>query len=515
MLYKIIKLFFLLIAIVLIAYFIINSADKTNAASSLCVENKTGCFTGGNHTCSANGDTYCTIQAAVLVAVSGDTIWVAPGTYNESVVINNKKLTIKGDLKNESTYFPDKKGWVILDGNKDSDKNIGFEIKNDSTSGAQTHIFNFIIRNFNQKGIYIHNQKNDAYFGNMYWGKIKNNIIYNNGENGIKIEDSTWGAEIDNNLIAEHSSAGIYISYIAKWSYFQNNTFYHNGNYGIYVYAPIWPGPIPSPVYGGLDGSVFRNNIFVNHKINSLYGYPRLAPNNPIIEYNDFYNDPLVFVSAAKCNADICDGNNNKTDNPQFALGGTDENPALKVIDNSQTSICSQPIPFEKKSSDFQLYLASTTNPLIDGGTNNINNPTEIDLSNKSTQYLNASYAYCPKDTSTTDMGFHYPKIDSSVDTSCLFTSEALNTNLATTTMRFWIKTADTKKGLAWVEWMGPDGADNDGWGIYGDYGDYFSAPYQPLTNLTIKRYIKYRVQLKGNGWYTPKISEVRINYQK
>lgn len=42
------------------------------------------------------GDPFCTVQAAVGVAVSGDTIMIASGTYNEAVTVDKANLTIQG-----------------------------------------------------------------------------------------------------------------------------------------------------------------------------------------------------------------------------------------------------------------------------------------------------------------------------------------------------------------------------------------------------------------------------------
>ena len=52
----------------------------------------------GDPNCSdVTGNPYCTIQAAVDDASSGDTIKVDDGTYNENVTINKDGLTLEAD----------------------------------------------------------------------------------------------------------------------------------------------------------------------------------------------------------------------------------------------------------------------------------------------------------------------------------------------------------------------------------------------------------------------------------
>ena len=63
----------------------------THAATTHVVDDDT--ITGN---CSFGEPTHSTIQAAVSVSASGDTVRVCPGIYNENVTVSTADLTIEG-----------------------------------------------------------------------------------------------------------------------------------------------------------------------------------------------------------------------------------------------------------------------------------------------------------------------------------------------------------------------------------------------------------------------------------
>ncbi|MEQ8764362.1 MAG: right-handed parallel beta-helix repeat-containing protein [Planctomycetota bacterium] len=79
-------------------------AGVTHAATIHVDAAHTGCPGSGTPS-----DPFCTVQAAIDAAVSGDTILVAPGTYIENLSIQAKSLTIRSTGGPEST---------VIDGNR-------------------------------------------------------------------------------------------------------------------------------------------------------------------------------------------------------------------------------------------------------------------------------------------------------------------------------------------------------------------------------------------------------------
>jgi len=77
--------------------------------------------------------------------------------------------------------------------------------------------------------------------------------------------------------------------------------------------------------------------------------------------------------------------------------------------------------------------------------------------------------------------------------------------------IRVLIKTAldiDDEPGDWTQTWSGPEGDDDD-------ENDYFATSTGALLNADCNdmRWIKYRVELSGNGSATPSLEEMRINY--
>jgi len=75
--------------------------------------------------------------------------------------------------------------------------------------------------------------------------------------------------------------------------------------------------------------------------------------------------------------------------------------------------------------------------------------------------------------------------------------------------VQFQIKTAPTRAGLDTAEWSGPDGVD-------GDETDYFGSPDGHIlsTDHNGDRWIRYKTFLFGDGYETPVLREVNLNYK-
>ncbi|MEW6482684.1 MAG: right-handed parallel beta-helix repeat-containing protein [bacterium] len=235
---------------------------------------------------------YGTIHSAIDAATTGDTIYVHPGTYNEALYIGNKNITLMGTggasactitasgLGDTNTVTFDHAGGTIT----------GFTI----TGATATYPYGNGIRDTNSANPAItHNTITGNTFGifcNDSSGTITNNTIAGNSNDGIYCDNSS--PNITHNTIAENSN-GIYC-YDSSPD-ITNNTIVENGTHGISCDINSSPN--------------ITNNIIVN---NGEYGIYK-ASGNPIIDYNDVWNNSLGnYFGVGTGTHDICA-------NPQFA----------------------------------------------------------------------------------------------------------------------------------------------------------------------------------------------------
>jgi plastocyanin len=129
---------------------------------------------------------YPTIQGAVKAAKPYDMISIAPGIYNEAVIVRTPNLTIRGRDRNS----------VILDGKFNLDD--GFEVL--------------------ANGVVLENMTARHYKGNgFYWTGVKGFrgsylTAYADGDYGIYAYGSNTG-QFDHDLAAGHPDSGFYIGY--------------------------------------------------------------------------------------------------------------------------------------------------------------------------------------------------------------------------------------------------------------------------------------------------------------
>ncbi len=162
---------------------------------------------------------YTSIQNAVDAASPKDTVYVLPGTYYETIVIN-KTITLLGEEKNTTIIDSNTTGFyavliqapdVTLSGFTIQNSTVGVYVAGNK-SVSNTTITNNAITN-NKDGIYLGNVSNVVIFGNM--------ITANDGS-GIRLYGS-----IDNNIyentISGHQGYGIVL-----WDLSYNNTIFRN-----------------------------------------------------------------------------------------------------------------------------------------------------------------------------------------------------------------------------------------------------------------------------------------------
>ncbi|AKB55266.1 MULTISPECIES: NosD domain-containing protein [Methanosarcina] len=143
------------------------------------------------------------IQEAVDNALPGDTIFVMPGEYNESIQINQDNLTIISDSKNpyntvitgadkESDVFKVVASNVTISGFSITDSKCGIYL-----NGAQNCIINNNIISENKIGICLSKSKDNT---------LSNNIVTSNADCGIKLFTSS-GNTIYNNFFNNTNNA--------------------------------------------------------------------------------------------------------------------------------------------------------------------------------------------------------------------------------------------------------------------------------------------------------------------
>lgn len=156
---------------------------------------------------------YPTVQAALDAAANNDTILVAPGTYQENLVIENKAvvLTSRFLTSGDSSDIVQ----TILDGGEGESV-----IKLDRSVGRATAIIGFVIQNA-ENGILpaakfdlLHCIIRDCVDGVDYeggsGGLCKNNIFENNADDGLDL-DLDVEVIIEDNLIRNNDDDGIEI----------------------------------------------------------------------------------------------------------------------------------------------------------------------------------------------------------------------------------------------------------------------------------------------------------------
>ncbi len=186
---------------------------------------------------------YSTIQEAVNAADSGDLILIAPGVYREAVKVDQERIVIRGQNRNE----------VVIDG---SDELInGFEVSADSVA-----IENLTVKSFRQNGIVFSGalREREGEYGT--YGSDSNTLdgyrvsyvtSFNNGLYGIYAFASKNGL-IEQSYASGHPDSGLYVgqcrpcNVVIRQSIAENNAI---GYYGTNASDNVW-----------VVESIFRDN---------------------------------------------------------------------------------------------------------------------------------------------------------------------------------------------------------------------------------------------------------------
>ncbi len=209
---------------------------------------------------------YSTIQAAVDAAADGDVVLVSPGTYNESIVIAGKSVTLA------SLYHTTGDEAYIDQTVIDAGGGLADVIVVDATAGPDTTIVGLTIQNGND-GVSAFRKVN-----------IFNNRVTGNAD-GLDLESS--GGVVRGNLIELNSDDGIDLDRDTE-VIIEDNILRNNSNDGIEARFQSYSGPTLN--------IVIRNNVISGNDDDGiqLIGYPDESNRSLLIEGNLIVNNGAV-----------------------------------------------------------------------------------------------------------------------------------------------------------------------------------------------------------------------------
>ncbi len=243
---------------------------------------------------------YISIQKAIDAASPKDTVYVLPGTYYETIVIN-KTITLLGEEKNTTIIDSNTTGFyavliqapdVIISGFTIQNSTVGVYVAENERVNNTTITDNVITKN--KGGIYLGNlssgnfifeniiTKNDG-DGIRLYGSINNNIYENtiNGHQsyGIVLWDSSYNNIITRNVIINNKN-GVGLRRWSDNNVVSENNVTNNQNSGIiiaYSYYNNLTGNTISDNNNGIsindasENFISKNYIANNHRGIYLY----------------------------------------------------------------------------------------------------------------------------------------------------------------------------------------------------------------------------------------------------
>jgi len=223
---------------------------------------------------------HATIQQAINAALPGDTVIVAPGTYNENVHMKDG-VDLLGSGAEVTTI--DAQGYGDV---------VNACVNNATISG-------FTLRNSGESDLGHYNC--GVYIDGNYAPIVRNNVIVGNN-NGIGI---WYGAnpDIRNNIIKDNFD-GFYVygddarpcnpSII-------NNTIVDNERSGIVLRVKVSPTILNNIITGHVGGWTSGDQFFPNSSGINFNG----VTGSPVLDYNDVWNNDVNYVGTSAGTHDI------------------------------------------------------------------------------------------------------------------------------------------------------------------------------------------------------------------
>lgn len=296
--------------------------------------------------------TYPTIQGAINISTTGDTVLVSPGVYFENINFRGKRITVASQYI--LTANLDIINQTIIDGSQPTDSDSGSVVRIISGEDSLAALFGFTIRNgvgtlipgsFAGGGILVSNSSNP---------RIRFNIIRNNNAlvgAGIAVKnsrpiieynaftqnssrdggglwlESSW-IQVNHNVIhaniAERNGGAIFIQ--DSYAIFANNSITNNSSPlcgGIYCNGGLWE-IINCNFYqnqvanfnGCGDSSLGDNKASRNYNLDSADIYDNIM-------VNPLYTNTTTFDFRLRCDSRLVDAG---TELPStYPLGGSRE----------------------------------------------------------------------------------------------------------------------------------------------------------------------------------------------
>jgi hypothetical protein len=323
-----------------------------------------------------------TIQAAIDTAADGDTILVAPGTYQESIDFKAKTLTL------QSVGGP---AVTIIEG-----QGLNPAVSFGSAQGPASLLTGFTIQHgagSTGAGIVV----------NQGSPRIVGNIIANNGQGsssfGSGISGGSSSPDIEQNIFQNNSCDSQFLSGVVSFinvssPTIANNVFLNNPCRAIDMTLPAgsFPMVINNTIVGNSGGirvdariptsqQIYENNILVNNTVGLQVDFGSTA-NDPTWKNNDVFGNTTEYSGIA----DLTGTTGNISMDPLFVnLAGSDfhlqaGSPAIDAGDNAAPGLPAK----DFDGNDRILDGKGNCNPIVDMGAFEFHHPSQLNFSLRS-----------------------------------------------------------------------------------------------------------------------------------